>query len=47
MDSTGWQSGDPRPHMPAHGGPIGYNWLMFLLAMPIEARTKTTTTTTT
>ena len=41
-DRTGWRLGDPHPHMPAHGGPIGYNWLMFLLLIP---RTETTTTT--
>jgi hypothetical protein len=35
MDITGWQLGDPHPHRPAHGGPIGHNWLMFLLAIPI------------
>ena len=29
MDRTAWRLGDPHPHMLAHGGPIGYNWLMF------------------
>ena len=28
MDSTGWRLGDPHPHMPAHGGLKGYNWLI-------------------
>ena len=31
----GWRLGDPHPHIPAHGGLKGYNWLMFLLAIPI------------
>ena len=43
MDRTGWRLGDPHPRMPAHGGPKGYNSLMFLLAIPIIPRTKTTT----
>ena len=33
----GWRLaglGDPHPHRPAHGGPIGYNSLTFLLAIP-------------
>ena len=44
MDRTGWRLGDPHPHRPAHGGLKGYNSLMFLLAIPIIPRTKTTTT---